>query len=411
MAGPLTSSVEFDVVIIGGGFTGCSAALHLAESGASVCLLEAEGIGHGGSGRNVGLVNAGLWTPPDEVESVLGRDNGQRLNAALAEGPDLVFELIDRLKIECEATRKGTLHCAHSRAGLADLNKRLAQQTARGAPVELLDARETAQRTGSGIFYGSLLDHRAGTIQPLAYARGLARAAIGAGAIFYQQSPVTRYRHDGTHWHVKTDQGAVTARALIEATNAYEWRETPTSAFAIVNFSQFATEPLDASYRQAILAGGEGCWDTATVMSSFRMDENGRLIVGAVGDIEGWGGALHRDWARRKIGATFPVLADILADIEFEHIWGGRIAMTNNHIPRISSLGPNGVSIYGYCGRGISPGTVFGKAAASWALNGDLAEFPMPARPFKREANAELKQFYYECGASLSHFLNSRFGS
>ena len=108
-AAPLGADVEAEAVVIGGGFTGCSAALHLAEAGADVRLLEAETIGHGGSGRNVGLVNAGLWTPPDEVEARLGVAAGRTLNAALAAGPALVFELIDRHRIACAATRNGTL--------------------------------------------------------------------------------------------------------------------------------------------------------------------------------------------------------------------------------------------------------------------------------------------------------------
>ncbi|MFP6681506.1 MAG: FAD-dependent oxidoreductase, partial [Gammaproteobacteria bacterium] len=133
-APPLHDYASADLVVIGGGFTGCSAALHAAEQGAEVRLLEAETIGHGGSGRNVGLVNAGLWTPPDEDEQILGRDAGVRLNAALAEAPDLVFSLIERHAIECEAIRCGTLHCAHSAAGFRELKNRLHQQRERSAP-------------------------------------------------------------------------------------------------------------------------------------------------------------------------------------------------------------------------------------------------------------------------------------
>ncbi|MCB2123616.1 MAG: FAD-binding oxidoreductase, partial [Rhodobacteraceae bacterium] len=137
---PLAGDTTADVAVIGGGFTGLSAALHLAEAGARVVVLEAETVGHGGSGRNVGLVNAGLWTPPDEVEAALGSEEGAALNRALAAGPDLVFDLIARHGIECEAVRNGTLHLAHNASGLRDLQSRHAQQARRGAPVRLLDA-------------------------------------------------------------------------------------------------------------------------------------------------------------------------------------------------------------------------------------------------------------------------------
>ena len=161
-----------DLAIIGGGFTGCAAALEAATSSASVCLLEANEIGFGGSGRNVGLVNAGLWLKPDRIIAALGNTEGERLISQLSRAPDRVFALIDRYQIQCEATRNGTLHCAHSRSGLRDLEDRFEQGEHFGAPHQLLDARETAMRTGSSEFCGALFDPRAGTIQPLSYCKG-----------------------------------------------------------------------------------------------------------------------------------------------------------------------------------------------------------------------------------------------
>ena len=145
----LTGQVKADVAIIGGGITGLSAALHLAQAGVTVCLLEANRIGHGGSGRNVGLVNAGLWTTPEAVTGILGPEAGARLNRALAEGPQMVFDLIRDLGIDCAPRRSGTLHCADNQRGLRDLQDRYRQLSAMGAPVKLLDAAETAARTGS----------------------------------------------------------------------------------------------------------------------------------------------------------------------------------------------------------------------------------------------------------------------
>ncbi len=403
-AAALSAKVETDVVVIGGGFTGCSAALHLVEAGAAVCLLEAETIGHGGSGRNVGLVNAGLWTPPDQIEATLGVTVGCKLNAALAAGPKLVFDLIERHSIDCEATRNGTLHCAHSPAGLADLQNRHAQQVARNAPVELLGVEETVQRTGSHGYHGALLDHRAGTIQPLAYVLGLARAARVAGAALHEHSPVTRYWQDGTGWQVETPQGSVTAQTLIQATNAYEWRVQPISTFTPVYYFQFATKPLSDHLRAAILAGGEGCWDTATVMSSFRMDASARLIVGSIGNLDGWGASIHTGWWRRKLRKLFPAVTDYM----IEHAWCGRIAMTADHLPKVVEIGQNAVSIYGYSGRGIASGTVFGQAAARWALSGDPADFPLAPQLVQSEHHTVLKRIYYECGAALTHLVNAR---
>lgn len=148
-----TGDTLVDLAVVGGGFTGCSAALAAAQTGASVTLLEAHLIGHGGSGRNVGLVNAGLWLPPESVIKRLGQAAGQRLNTALAAAPAQVFDLIEKHGIDCEPQRNGTLHLAQTNAGLANLRDRLRQQQALSAPVALLTAKETAQRVGSNAFF------------------------------------------------------------------------------------------------------------------------------------------------------------------------------------------------------------------------------------------------------------------
>ncbi len=405
-AEPLKEDARADAVIVGGGFTGCSAALHLAEAGLGVRLLEAQSIGFGGSGRNVGLVNAGLWLPPEQVEQTLGQAVGGRLNAALAAGPELVFSLIDRLGIDCEATRSGTLHCAHSQGGLDDLKDRLRQQLDRGAPVELLDAEETAARTGTQAYRGALLDRRAGTIQPLAYCRGLARAARDAGAVLHEQTPVVSAAREGDGWRVATPRGSVSAGALLIAVNAYgrPMAGLTPQAYVPVHYFQIATRPLTDNLRRSVLPERQGCWDTAPVMSSFRLDAAGRLLVGAVGSLEGPGARWHRAWAERKLAALFPDLSGI----DLEHAWCGRIAMTGDHLPKILRLGERGLSVFGYSGRGISPGTTFGKAMAAYLVDGDEGSLPCDPVDAHSERLAGIKQAYYEFGASLTHAVGER---
>lgn len=178
----LTDHLSVDVAVVGAGFTGSSAALHLAEAGACVAVLEAFDIGFGGSGRNVGLVNAGMWVRPSVLLRELGADYGRRLLALLGDAPSVVFNLVERHGIQCEAVQNGTLHCAVGTRGLAEVSERAREWQELGAPVELLDAQQTRELTGTGADEASLPDRRAGTIQPLAYARGLAAAAIRAGA-------------------------------------------------------------------------------------------------------------------------------------------------------------------------------------------------------------------------------------
>jgi glycine/D-amino acid oxidase-like deaminating enzyme len=400
---PLEGDRVADLAIVGGGFTGCSAALHAAEQGVDVRLLEADCVGHGGSGRNVGLVNAGLWMPPDDIGELLGREAGAKLNRALARAPDLVFSLIERHGIDCHAVRNGTLHCAHSKKGLAELRSRLAQQLSRDAPVTLLDAEQTRKRTGTGAFHGALFDERAGTIEPFAYCQGLARAAREQGARIHESSPVTSIRHDGNAWHVQTAAGSVTARALLLATNAYHHLDTDTGmaepAFTPVHFFQFATRPLAPERLASILPGGEGCWDTGTVMSAFRRDHEGRLLVGSIGALDHAGSAVHRGWARRKLATLFP---DLKRE-PLEYAWHGRIAMTADHLPKIVRLNDNGLMIFGYSGRGIGPGTLFGQTAAEAIVTGNEDILPLAVLGRYSERNTGLRRRFFEAGAVADH--------
>jgi glycine/D-amino acid oxidase-like deaminating enzyme len=393
-----------DLAIIGGGFTGCSAALRASEQGLNVALLEAETIGYGGSGRNVGLVNAGLWLPPDTVCSTLGKGPGERLNQMLAGAPDLVFKLIEQHAIDCEARRAGTLHLAHSTKGLAGLQGRLAQMQTRGAPVTLLSADETRARTGTAVFYGALHDARAGTIQPLSYARGLARAAEKFGAKLYEHSPAISVEHRGGDWIINTQNGPLTAKMLLLATNAYHHHpaDLPMPAVTAVNYFQLATEPLKADQVANILPGGEGCWDSAMIMTSLRLDAAGRVILGGIGDADSLN--IQTNWAERKLARFFPNLRGT----KIIHSWSGRISMTADHLPRILRLGPQGYSIFGYSGRGIGPGTVFGRAMAEALSAADETNLPVAPVNAYHEPFCRLKTVFYETGARLVHLTSVR---
>ena len=393
-----------DFLAVGGGFTGCSAALEAAKSGASVALLEANTIGYGGSGRNVGLVNAGLWLPPDVIIKTLGEAAGNRLIEKLAVAPDLVFSLIDEQQIECSATRHGTLHLAHASSGLQDLNDRYEQGRALGAPLELLDADTTAQRTGSQAFHGALFDPRAGTIQPLAYCRGLAAAATKHGAQIFEGAKVRALYREGEHWCAEVQGHKVRAKYVLQGTNAYAsgLNGVPKTEFVTVNYCQYATPPLNPEQRRRILPGGEGTWDTALVMSSLRVDKDSRLIIGGVGNSDGPGAAIHERWAKRKLAAYYPEFAEVT----FDYQWSGNIAMTNNHVPCVKQIGPNALSVFGYSGRGIGPGTVFGKSAARALLFGEHHALPIEPCPNRHVENfKKSRAAFYEVGATLTHAL------
>ncbi|MBB4508779.1 NAD(P)/FAD-dependent oxidoreductase [Rhizobium leguminosarum] len=405
---PLDGAMSADVVIVGGGYTGLSSALHLAEAGSKVVLLEAKEIGFGGAGRNVGLINAGMWVMPNDLPGVLGPVHGERLLDLLGNAPKLVMELIDKHQIACELERNGTLHCAVGADGLKEIEDRAAQWSARGAAVTLLDAAETAKRIGSDAYTGSLLDKRAGTLQPLAYARGLAHAAVKAGVTIHTSSPVIGTERNGGRWTVKTASGEVSAEWIIVATDAYStgpWEQVRSEQVHLPYFN-FATVPLGHNLRQSILPGREGVWDTKEILSSFRMDQAGRLVFGSVGALRNTGLAVHRGWAKRALKRLFPDIGDV----EFECEWYGQIGMTDNALPRFHKFAPGVVGFSGYNGRGIAPGTVFGRTLAEHIL-GRLpeADLPLPLTSPTEPSFRALKEIWYEAGAQVAHFADARF--
>ena len=403
----LQVDLDCDVAVVGAGYTGLSAALRAAEGGATVAVLDGVEIGFGGSGRNVGLVNAGMWVMPDELPKTLGETYGERLLTLLGDAPRVVFEVVDKYQIACEAERAGTLHCAADRGGLAELKERERQWRARGAPVRLLDQAEAAAKIGTNRYAGALLDGRAGTIQPLAYARGLAGAAHAAGARIFSNSPVLGCRADGDRWILRTPMGAARAKLVIVATNAYTvapWAELRAELTHLPYFN-VATVPLDEASRRAILPERQGCWDTRQVLSSFRFDQAGRVVFGSVGALRGTGLPIHRAWVRRALVKLFPRLAGV----QFEREWYGMIGMTSDNLPRFHRLARNIVSFSGYNGRGIAPGTVFGRCLADLTLGAiGEADLPLPVTEPKSAPLRYAAQAFYEVGAQAAHFVNAR---
>jgi glycine/D-amino acid oxidase-like deaminating enzyme len=407
---PLAGRVAADVVVIGAGFTGLSAALHLAEGGKSVVVLEAAEIGFGASGRNVGLVNAGMWVMPEQLPDRLGATYGERLLRTLGDAPSLVFDLVARHGIACEAVRHGTLHCAAGASGLAGLRERAAQWQRLGAPVQLLDAAETAARLGTSAYAGALHDLRAGTVQPLAYARGLATAAARAGATLHGNSPVVGVVDLGSGWRVKVRGGAeVEAAWVLVATNACTapdgpWPELATELVRMPYFNM-ATPPLPDALRRTILPNGEGAWDTRQILSSFRLDAAGRLVFGSIGALRGSGHAVHRDWGRRALAKLFPQLAGIA----FEHAWYGWIGTTADSLPRLHALARHVVSFSGYNGRGIGTGTVFGRELARLVLGQvGIDALSLPVVDVAPAAWRPVREAFFEAGAEVAHLVGAR---
>lgn len=403
----LEADIGVDVVVIGAGYAGLSTALHLSQAGRSVAVIEAVDIGFGGAGRNVGLVNAGVWIMPDLVTDRWGPVFGERLTKLLGDAPSLVFDLIAAHAIECEAMRSGTLHCGVGRDGYAQLEQRAAQWHARGARVQLLNADEAAARTGSTVFSGALFDPRAGTIQPLGYARGLARAAMTHGARIFTDTPALSSEKSQSGWIVRTPKGSVRAAWIVVATDAYSsgpWQVVRDEQVHLPYFN-LATRPLDSTVLESILPRREGAWDTRQVLSSFRLDAQGRLVFGSVGSLRGNGARIHEAWARRAIRKIFPQLGEVA----FEFGWFGHIGTTSDSLPRFHVFAPNVVGFSGYNGRGIAPGTIFGRVLADF-IGGKIqpGDLPLPISKTVTPVLRSVREAGYSLGSQAVHLTGAR---
>lgn len=393
-----------DVAIVGGGFTGLSTALHCAQKGLTSHVLEANHIGFGGSGRNVGLVNAALWLPPAKVRQKLGATYGDRFLNRFCEGPSVVFELIKKHQMRCEVTRTGTIHAAHGPSGVTDLKERHAEWQRLGEPVDWLDATDVFEMTGTNAFLGGLLDHRAGTINPMGYCRGLARAAVAAGATIACPARVNKLRRHGNLWRLNSSIGSLQAKTVVLGTNAYTDDLWPglKRVFTTIHYLQMATEPLSTA-AEHILPGRQGVWDTGQIMFNIRRDANDRLLIGTMGRIIGSkeSGVTQR-WAQKRIQKIFPELGPI----KFENAWHGQIAMTPDHLPRVHELAPGLWTAIGYNGRGITTGTLFGISIADLLTGMDPSELPLPVTNMKDARRRGLTSRVYDVAFTANQIWN-----
>lgn len=372
----LDSMIRTQVCVIGGGYTGLSTALHLAECGLSVCLIECQEVGSGGSGRNVGFVNAGTWAPPDDLNKHLGEQAGEKLTHALGLAPKLVFDVIDKYSIDAKDTRTGNIHMAHNAAAEADIDSRYAQLTARGADVEILTGAKCHAYTGTTKINKALLDKRAGTINPFAYVNGLAQAAANLGVQIFEYSPAKQLVKEGNQWCVHSDTGQVLADKVVIATNAYtegEWTDVQKS-FYPVYYYQIASEPLDNEVANRILPYKNGSWDTRMALSSIRRDHEGRLLLGTVGGREFKPLSFYLSWANHVQQHYFPDLPKF----DWQCQWFGRFGFTPDHIMRVFQPSEGILAATAYNGRGITTGTMMGKAFADFLVSDDPDELPLP---------------------------------
>ncbi len=367
-----------DVLVIGGGFTGLSAALHAAEAGQSVIVLEAHRIAWGATGRNAGFVVPNFAkVDPDMVIARLGRERGERLVRFACGAGDLVFDLIARHAIACDAVRQGWIQVAATPQALARTHARAAQWAALGRPAEALDAAMAERLTGMRGGLGGWIDRSGGVLNPVRFARGLADAAEKAGARIFEGARVEAIASAGSDWAASTARSTVAARRVILATNAYSGalvRGLAQSFFPLRVF-QIATHPLPPEVRQRLVPLGQGVADTRRNLFTYRFDAENRLITGGM-HVVGPGAArrvpraLHARMALRLDLPDLPAIA---------YAWSGLAAVVPGFLPRIFSVAPGLVAVTACNGRGIALSTGAGAVLADWATGKPIEALAIPS--------------------------------
>lgn len=372
---PLRGETRADVCVVGAGYTGLSAALHLAEAGRDVVLLDAQRVGFGASGRNGGQLGSGQRRDQLELEAMLGKEDARKLWELGEDAKALVKSLIAKHRIDC-FLRPGIAWAASHDDDVSDLHAYCAHMAdTYDYPLEPLDREAFHALCPSPDYRGGLMDRDAAHLHPLRFALGLARAAVQAGVRIHEDTEV-HHIEDGQTPAVRTARGRVVADHVILATNGYSQSLSRPVAARVMPINNFiaATEPL-GERTAAVLTEDVAVADARFVINYFRLSHDGRLLFGGG---ESYGYRFPRDIAatvRKPMLEIFPHLHDVRID----HAWGGTLAITMRRLPYLARVSDRVMSASGYSGHGVGTAIHAGWLMAR-AIEGQSDGFDTMAR-------------------------------
>ncbi len=373
---PLTGNRTCDVVVVGGGFTGMSAALELAEAGFSVVVLEAGKIGAGASGRNGGQVCTGFSPGQGRLETQVSKADARRCFDIAEEAKDLIEARIARHAIDCNLTW-GYLHCIPKPSQMGMLKEWVDEYEALGySGCTILDKQALQAKLGSTLYHGAMREPRAGHFHTLNYLAGLAAAAAQAGAVIHENSAVVELDTGSAPW-ARTAAGKVTAKFMVIGGNAYFGRIVPKLAGRVMPVTSYiiTTEPLGEARAKSLIFDNEAVADTNFIVDYFRRTPDHRLLFGGRASYSTLEPSDLGAYMRPRMLKVFPQLADV----KIEHAWGGYIAITSNRIPDAGRLSPSTYYAHGYSGQGVALAQMYGKLMAE-AIRGTAERFDLMAR-------------------------------
>lgn len=377
--------IAADVCVVGGGFTGLSAALHLARAGYSTVLIEASRIGFGASGRNGGQVGTGQRLEQDELEKLVGPERARRLWDMSLEAVQLVRDLIAHAGEDCWL-REGIIHAnhrnrysSHARAYAELLETRYGYDK-----LTYLDRAAISAEIGTSDYFSGVLDRGGFHIHPLRYALALGELAASAGVRIHENTRMQSFEEIGGRVQVKTGQAMISADHLVLGLNGYHNNlvsGTRTRVMPINNFIA-ATAPLGKERAKSLIANNHAVADSRFVINYYRLSPDHRLLFGGG---ESYGYRFPADLKQKVRGPMLGVFPQ-LHDVDIDFAWGGTLGITMNRLPHFARLGKSTLSMSGFSGHGVALATLAGKLAAE-AIRGRaerfdlMAELPTPAFP------------------------------
>jgi gamma-glutamylputrescine oxidase len=398
---PLQGSVTADVVVLGAGIAGCSTALHLAQRGYRVVVLEARFVGYGASGRSGGQTIFGLAAGQQSLAAQVGKDDAKRLFDLSVEALDLTQSLIREHAIDCDY-HPNHIHAAIKARHVDELEQwahELHHDYGYESP-RMLDRAALAAHLNSARYLAGLIDPRSGHLHPLKFTQGVARAAEAAGAVIHENSEVLRYE-DGAQVRVHTAQGVVTAQHLVLCGNAYIGQVAPRLARRILGVGTYiiATEPLGEERVRALLPSNAAVADINWILDYFRRSDDHRLLFGGRVSYSSVQPLHLAESMRKRMVRVFPSLADA----KVAYAWGGYLDITMSRAPDFGRLAPNVFYLQGFSGHGVTLTGLAGKLVAE-AVAGTAERFDVftriphrdfPGGPVFRRPSLVLAMLYY----------------
>jgi len=378
--GPLPEKV--DVAIVGGGYTGLSAARTLAKEGVRAAVLEANTIGWGASSRNGGMVLTGLKTGMRTVMKKYGREIARQLFQCSLEAIDTVEQIVREEEIDCGFARYGHLLTANKPGHYAALQEEIHfMEKEFNHPLRLVPPEEQHTEIGSQRYHGALLDECSGGLNPAQYVSGLARAAERAGATLHTGARLTRIERKGDRFQLETQRGSLTAESVLVGTSGYTGSVTRDLQRGIIPIGSFiiATEKLPDDRVRELIPNGRMIFDYKHYLNYFRLWDNRMIFGGRAAFFPETSHTIQRsaEILRREMIQVFPRLKNI----NVEYVWGGTLDFAFDRMPHVGEMEGMYYSL-GYAGHGVAMATFLGKTVAEAMLKGSIREHPFASIPF-----------------------------